>query len=92
VKVEEQPAGFLQVNLKNKIYWLEHIVVDQKYRGRGLSKLLMHSFFQQGIAKDCRSFQLWVINENHAAVNLYLKYGFQYMNKSTISLLKSNHA
>lgn len=91
VLVDEQAAGFLQASLKNKVYWLEHIVIDQKYRGRGLSKLLMHSFFRQGIAKDCRSFQLWVINENHAAVSLYRKYGFQYLNKSTLSLLKLHH-
>jgi ribosomal protein S18 acetylase RimI-like enzyme len=91
VSVDGHPAGFIQANLKNKVYWLEHIVVDAEHRGLGLSKILMEAYFIQGLEKKCRSFQLWVIDKNKAAVHLYRKYGFKYLNKSTLSLLNKKN-
>ena len=84
----DSPCGILQSSLKNKVFWLDHIVVDKSYRGMGISKVLIDYYLQQGIIKECSKFQLWVISDNLPAVNLYKKYQFQYLNKSTISMLK----
>lgn len=83
-------VGVLQAELKNNIYWLGHMVVKSNYRGQKLSTLLLHHYFQKGIELKCRQFQLWVINDNKPALSLYQKYGFNYLSKSTISLLKIN--
>lgn len=91
VFVEGQLAGILQSDFKNKTYWLGHMVVKEEFRGRKLSTILLNHYFQEGLKLDCRQFQLWVINDNTPALSLYRKYGFQYLNKSTISLLKSNN-
>lgn len=87
----ESPCGILQSNLKNKVFWLDHIVVDEAYRGMGISKVLIDYYLQEGVIKDCAKFQLWVISDNLPAVNLYKKYQFRYLNKSTISMLKLPH-
>ena len=85
-----QLAGILQAEFKQKTYWLGHMIVKSAFRGRKFSTLLLKYYFRQGIQMDCRQFQLWVINNNKPALNLYKKYGFQYMNKSTISLLRTH--
>jgi GNAT superfamily N-acetyltransferase len=90
VFINSELAGVLQAELKNNIYWLGHMVVKSDYRGQKLSTLLLHYYFQKGLELNCRQFQLWVINDNKPALSLYQKYGFNYMNKSTISLLKTD--
>ncbi len=83
-------CGMLQADLRNKIFWLGHIVVHQDFRGIGLANLLVDYYFQQGIKLQVRQFQLWVIDGNIPAVNLYKNRGFTYLNKSIHSLLKIN--
>ena len=87
----ESPCGILHASQRNKVFWLDHIVVDEAYRGMGVSKVLIDYYLQEGIIKDCAKFQLWVISNNLPAVNLYKKYQFRYLNKSTISMLKLSH-
>ena len=81
-------VGILQSELKNKVYWLGHMVVDNNFRGKGLSSQLLRAYFLEGLQRQAKSFQLWVIDDNEAALALYQKNGFSYLNKSTISLLK----
>ena len=83
-------CGMLQADFKNKIYWLGHIVVHKDFRGMGLANLLVNHYLQEGLRLKTRQFQLWVINDNIPAINLYEKRGFKYFNKSTYSLLKTN--
>lgn len=84
----ERLMAVLQAELKNKVYWLGHMVVDGAYRGRGLSKILLHAYLRDGLSRQCRQFQLWVIDDNAPALGLYQGHGFSYLNKSTLSLLK----
>lgn len=83
-------CGMLQANLKNNVYWLGHIVVHKDFRGLGLAHLLVNQYLEEGLRLKVRQFQLWVINDNIPAINLYKKKGFKYLNKSTHSLLKKN--
>jgi GNAT superfamily N-acetyltransferase len=83
-----EPCGVLQADIKNNIFWLGHIVVDVPYRGKGISKDLVAYYLNEGIQASCKQFQLWVIQDNLTAVSLYKKYGFKYLNKSSLSMLK----
>lgn len=88
VKHEGQLAGILQAEVKNKVNWLGHIVVSEEYRGLGLSKKLVEYYLQESTKNNCIRCMLWVRTDNEPAKRLYKKYGYSYMNKSTISLLK----
>lgn len=88
IYVENKLAGVVQGEYKNKVYWLGHMVVDEAYRGQRLSTKLLKAFLLKGLSLNCRQFQLWVLQDNEPALGLYKKYGFKYLNKSTISLLK----
>lgn len=86
--LDGQPCGMLQAENKNNIFWLGHLVVDENYRGKGIAKALVEAYISEGIQAACNQLQLWVIQDNSAAVHLYKKYGFVYLNKSTYSMLK----
>jgi ribosomal protein S18 acetylase RimI-like enzyme len=86
--MEGKPCGFLQSDDKNQVYWLGHIVVDSEFRGKGIAKSLVNHYLNEGKSRNCNQFQLWVIHDNKPAVELYKKYGFTYLNKSTCSMLK----
>jgi GNAT superfamily N-acetyltransferase len=83
-----KPAGFLHFDVQNGVAWLRHITVDQNFRGIGVSKSLVNKYIADNSKEGISRYQLWVIDDNKSAVNLYLKYGFTYNYKSTISLLK----
>lgn len=88
IYVENKLAGLVQGEFKNKVYWLGHMVVDKDYRGQRLSTKLLKAYLLKGLSLNCLQFQLWVLRDNEPALGLYKKYGFKYLNKSTISLLK----
>lgn len=81
-------VGALQYEVKNKIVWLGHIAVTEAARGKGVAKHLINRYINENRENDRTRYQLWVIDENRAAYDLYLKYGFVYMNRSTTSFLK----
>lgn len=85
---EGRAVAILQSEFQNKVYWLGHMVVDADHRGKGLSSQLLRAYFLEGLQRQAKSFQLWVIDDNEAALGLYQNNGFRYLNKSTISLLK----
>lgn len=78
----------LQISFAGRNAWVSHLVVDSKYRGLGLSDMLMKMFVMDAINHECKRLMLWVQTQNEIAVSLYKKYGFTYTNKSTISLIK----
>jgi len=82
-------AGFLRFEHRNGVVWLGHIVVDKNFRGEGVAKSLVGRYIVDNMQGAATRYQLWVINHNEGAVNLYRKFGFQYNNKSTLSLLKA---
>ncbi|MDC0298110.1 GNAT family N-acetyltransferase [Akkermansiaceae bacterium] len=88
IYVENELAGVVRGDYKNRVYWLGHMVVDKAYRGQRLSSKLLKAYLLKGLSLNCRQFQLWVLQNNEPALALYKKYGFKYLNKSTISLLK----
>lgn len=84
----EEPAGALQFDIKNSIVWLGHIVVANEFRGKGVANELVKAYIKDNVEDENTRYQLWVIQNNIGAVNLYHKFGFVYGNKSTASMLK----
>jgi GNAT superfamily N-acetyltransferase len=83
-------SGVLQFEIKNKIVWLGHIAVDEMYRGKGIANELVKRYIVDNKSDQNTRYQLWVIQNNVGAINLYHKFGFDYANKSTASMLKIN--
>lgn len=86
--IENEFGGALQFEWKQNNCWLGHIAVDDKFRGKGLANRLVAEYISINAINENAKFQLWVINDNLPAINLYTKFGFRYTGKSTVSLLR----
>jgi ribosomal protein S18 acetylase RimI-like enzyme len=87
-RVENQLCGALQFEWKSNNCWLGHIVVDGQFRGQGIANALVDYYIETNKKTDQTRYQLWVIDDNLPAVNLYKRFGFIYAGKSTVSMLK----
>lgn len=81
-------AGALELTMAAKNGWVSHVVVKPDYRRQGIADKLLRMFAQAAKERGASRLMLWVQARNLAAVSLYAKYGFKYMNKSTISFIK----
>ena len=81
-------AGALHQTVERNVAWISHVAVVGDYRGHGVGKALLDVFVEQNKVDEKSRYMLWVQAQNEAAVNMYQKKGFKYLNKSTISMLK----
>lgn len=81
-------AGALHQTIEHGVAWISHIAVLPTYRGRGVGQALLDAFVEGNHQNDKSRYMLWVQAQNEAAVKMYLKKGFKYIGKSTISMLK----
>jgi GNAT superfamily N-acetyltransferase len=86
--LEGKLCGMLQFEIKNNVVWLGHIAVAPGFRGKGVANELVKSYIINNATQPNTRYQLWVINDNIGAMNLYHKFGFIYGNKSSVSMLK----
>lgn len=80
--------GAIHFGKQGAVIVLKHLAVMKNARGCGVGKALMDACIQWNKETDKTRYQLWVQRRNDAAVNMYKKIGFKYLNKSTISLIK----
>ena len=64
--------GFLWLDKKKVLTELRYLFVDENYRGQKLSKRLMEQYLY--LTGDVKKKQLWVLEDNHVAINLYKKF------------------
>ena len=86
-------AGALHQTVERGVAWISHVAVLENYRGRGVGQALLDTFVEQNanpdlMVKPKSRYMLWVQAQNAAAVAMYQKKGFKYLNKSTVSMLK----
>jgi ribosomal protein S18 acetylase RimI-like enzyme len=86
--LEGKFCGILQFEIKNNVVWLGHIAIANEFRGKGIANELVKAYIVDNAVQPNTRYQLWVIQDNLAAKTLYLKFGFFYGNKSTVSMLK----
>jgi ribosomal protein S18 acetylase RimI-like enzyme len=67
-------AGMLFYELTGRSSLLRHWVVDPAHRDRRIGARLMRRYFAD--CRDVRRFLLWVISDNHNAIDRYRHYGY----------------
>ena len=68
-------AGLLFFELTGQSSLLRHWLVDPGHRDQRVGARLMRRYFAD--CKDVRRFLLWVISDNHNAIDRYRHYGYQ---------------
>jgi len=66
----------------NKHTWIDRLMIDEKYQGKGYGKLTMIKLIDR-VSKEygVNEIYLSIIEENTAAQKLYQSIGFEYMNE-----------
>lgn len=82
-------SGALQQNPEGATSWVSHIAVVSSSRGLGVGNALMTDFFRYNMRNGVRRFACWVQRQNAPAVSMYKKFGFKYIGKSTLSMIKT---
>ena len=76
IRNQGEIAGVAIIDIQKKTMYLKHIVTNKKFRGQGIaSKLLNKAFY---LSKECFRYILWVIEDNHSAIKLYKKFGYEF--------------
>ena len=68
-------AGLLFFEVTGQSSLLRHWLVDPAHRDQRIGTRLMRRYFAD--CKDVRRFLLWVISDNHNAIDRYRHYGYQ---------------
>jgi diamine N-acetyltransferase len=82
IYAEGQLVGFIELGCKpesDHSCWLYHFFIDQMHQGKGYGKQALSVFIQLVQENDalCQELRLSVHPDNHAAVGLYRRLGFQ---------------
>lgn len=86
---DDNLVGALHYEIKSNTIWIAHLAVEEKARGKHVAYNLVQRYIEMFISQEQRvRFALWVQQQNKAAKLLYQKFGFMYMNKSTVSFIK----
>lgn len=88
VKEDGKLKGAMHITFLGSALWISHIAVYPEYRGQGIANKLMAMYFTLARQLGAKRLMLWVQRRNTAAVQMYNKYGFIPVNKSTISFIK----
>lgn len=81
--------GALHQDSSKGVNILRHVAVEPSARGKGVGKTLLDAFIERNHKSEATRYILWVQQQNEAAVRMYRNKGFQFVNKSTISLIKN---
>lgn len=82
--------GALHQTVERNVAWISHVAVIPEARGQHVGQALLNAFVERNHTSDKSRYMLWVQQQNTAAVAMYRKKGFKYLNKSTLSLVKNN--
>ncbi|MGD6842531.1 GNAT family N-acetyltransferase [Bacillus infantis] len=81
---DEEVIGFAMYGSfgPNKDTWIDRIMIDEKYQGRGLGKLAMVKLIEIASRQyDVNVIYLSIKEENRTAYRLYTNIGFEFMNE-----------
>lgn len=80
--------GALHQTIDKGVAWISHVAVVSEARGKHVGQALLNTFVDNNYTTEKQRYMFWVQRQNEIAVNMYVKKGFKYLNKSTISLIK----
>lgn len=81
--------GAFHYTIEKNVNWVSHIAVLPEFRGKGVANALLNEFIRITNNGPKTKYMLWVQNKNNAAIQMYQKMGFKYVNRSTLSLIKT---
>lgn len=84
IYVDEEIIGFAMYGSfgKSKDTWIDRIMIDERYQGKGYGKMAMRKLIDIVSKKyGVNVIYLSIIEENKAAYNLYESIGFECMNE-----------
>ena len=58
--------------------WIEDVVVDQNYRGKGIGRKLIEKLLMQAKKRNISEILLFTADHRKAAIELYKSFGFKY--------------
>ena len=85
---QDSLCGALQFEIKNQVVWIGHIAISPDFRGKGIANELVSAYITINADQANTRYQLWVMQENKGAIGLYKKFGFNFANKTSASMLK----
>ncbi len=70
----------------NKDTWIDRIMIDEKYQGKGFGRIAMTSLINIVSKKyDVNTIYLSIVEENTLAYSLYKSIGFEYINEKDVN-------
>ena len=85
---EAQFLGALHQTIENNVAWVSHVAVKEEARGHHVGQALLDAFVERNMVSEKSRYMLWVKHQNEAAVRMYEKKGFKYVDKSSLSMIK----
>lgn len=82
-----QFCGALHQTIERNVAWISHIAVVESARGQHVGQSLVDVFVETNKTTEKSRYMFWVQHQNEVAVKMYQKKGFNYIGKSTISLI-----
>lgn len=72
----------------NNLYWMDHLAVLPEARGKHVATGLFMRYIEDVVENDTTRFSLWTQRNNEVSIKMYQRIGFQYIGKSTLSMIK----
>lgn len=72
--------------ISGKKAWIEDVVVNTKYRGKGIGRKLMHTLLEVGKEKKLSEILLFTEDHRTSAIHLYTDLGFKVKNSRMYTL------
>ena len=64
---------------ENGRVWLDRFLIDANYQGMGYGTIMLEAMIQKLVQKfSCQKIYLSIYEDNHSALYLYKKFGFQF--------------
>jgi len=92
IKSKNWIVGHISYRIENNYIHLFHLIIDKKFRGLGLAKLLITKVERDCLFKQKNGVTLNVLKKNKEAISLYNKLGysvFKNKNSKTITMRKN---
>ena len=78
----------LTSKLENDEYYLSNLVVDSKFRGRGIGSILLDHAIENAKKEECTSVILDADMNNKKIISFYKRIGFKIVGKNEIKIIK----
>ena len=78
----------LTSKLENDEYYFSNLVVDSKFRGRGIGSILLDHAIENAKKEECTSIILDADMNNKKIISFYKRTGFKIVDKNEIKIMK----